>query len=61
MEQKKEEAQELAELLIDAETRIGELTKLIKGAKNQYDASNSGVTSKIDQLKDLGLIGIIQT
>ena len=40
-EQKKEEAQMLAEALIDAEVRIGDLLKTIPKAKNQYDKCNS--------------------
>lgn len=40
-EQKREEAQMLAEALIDAEVRIGDLLKQIPKAKNQYDKCNS--------------------
>lgn len=40
-EQKKEEAQMLAEALLDAEVRIGDLLKQIPKAKNQYDKCNS--------------------
>lgn len=36
-EQKREEAQMLAEALLDAEVRIGDLLKQIPKAKNQYD------------------------
>jgi len=57
-EQKKEEAQNLAELLIDAEVRIGQLTKLIepsKGLRTDLELSNSAVTrSKKEQLENLG-------
>lgn len=44
MEQKREEAQMLAEALIDAEVRIGDLLKTIPKAKNQYGKDN-GVQS----------------
>ncbi len=40
-EQKREEAQMLAEALIDAEVRIGDLLKQIPKVKNQYDKCNS--------------------
>lgn len=40
-EQKKEEAQMLAEALLDAEVRIGDLLKTIPKMKNQYDKCSS--------------------
>lgn len=50
-EQKKEEAQMLAEALIDAEVRIGDLLKLIPKAKNQYDKCNSQQCEKQKETK----------
>lgn len=43
--QKRDEARMLSEALLDAEVRVGELTKRIPKAKNQYSASNTAVTS----------------
>lgn len=61
-EQKKEEAQWLAELLIDAEVKIGEITSKIKYRKNfhgnQYKSTNECgqvAQDKLDQLKKIGL------
>lgn len=45
-DQKKQECSMLAEALLDAETRLGDLLKQIPKAKNQYkNASDSGVDS----------------
>lgn len=56
--QKKEEAQMLAEALLDAEVRLGEILNAMPKAKNQYkSASNSAVTSistKEQAIKELG-------
>jgi site-specific DNA-methyltransferase (adenine-specific) len=56
--QKKEEAQMLAEALLDAEVRIGEILIKMPKAKNQYEsASNSavtGITTKEQATKELG-------
>jgi len=62
MEQKKEEAQELAELLIDAETRIGELIKEIpkdQGKRTDLELIDSTVDklpkkTKQEKVKELG-------
>lgn len=53
-EQKLQEAQEIAEAVLDAEVKIGELTSKMEKASNQY-ASNSGVTTKHEQLANIGL------
>lgn len=57
-QQKKEEAQMLAEALLDAEVRIGEIFSNMPKAKNQYEsASNSdvtGISTKEDTAKKLG-------
>lgn len=53
--QKLHEAQDIADAVLDAEVRIGELTARMPKAKNQHDASNSGVTSKRDQLAGIGI------
>jgi hypothetical protein len=62
-EQKKEEAQALAEILIDAETKIGELLKDIPKAKeNQHTKkmqSNSTVTLQTKQKKLKNLVSMI--
>lgn len=50
-EQKREEAQMLAEALIDAEVRIGDLLKQIPKAKNQYDKCNSQHCEKQKETK----------
>lgn len=50
-EQKKEEAQMLAEALLDAEVRIGDLLKTIPKAKNQYDKCNSQQCEKQKETK----------
>lgn len=56
--QKKEEAHMLAEALLDAEVRIGEILEKMPKAKNQYEsASNSAVTgiaTKEQATKELG-------
>ena len=56
--QKKEEAQMLAEALLDAEVRIGEILSKMPKAKNQYEsASNStvtGIETKEAAAKELG-------
>ena len=55
--QKKEEAQMLAEALLDAEVRIGEILNAMPKAKNQY-AMDSGVqskfTPKLEAAQELG-------
>lgn len=53
-EQKLQEAQEIAEAVLDAETKLGELTSKMAKAANQY-ASNSGVTTKNEQLEQVGI------
>ena len=54
-EQKLQEAQDLADAVLDAEVRIGELTAELPKAKNQHkSACNSGVTSKEEKLDDMG-------
>lgn len=53
-EQKLQEAQEIAEAVLDAEVKIGELTKQMEKGINRY-SSNSGVTPKNKQLEDIGL------
>lgn len=53
-EQKLQEAQEIAEAVLDAEAKIGELTSRMEKASNQY-ASNSGVTTKTKQLDSIGI------
>lgn len=50
-EQKKEEAQMLAEALLDAEVRIGDLLKQIPKVKNQYDKCNSQQCEKQKETK----------
>lgn len=54
-EQKLQEAQEIAEAVLDAETKLGELTAKMQKSVNQYSAKDSGVRSKSDQLEDLGI------
>lgn len=55
-EQKKREAQELGEAVLDAETKVGELMARVPKAKNQYDnAVVSGVHStKADVIEQAG-------
>ena len=54
-EQKREEAQMLAEALIDAEVRIGDLLKKLPKAKNQYaGVSGEPSTSKYKKAEELG-------
>lgn len=53
-EQKLQEAQEIAEAVLDAETKLGELTSEMEKAANQY-ASNSGVTTKKEKLEQIGI------
>ena len=53
-EQKLNEAQEIAEAVLDAEMKLGELTSKMEKAANQY-ASNSGVTTKKEKLEEIGL------
>lgn len=50
-EQKKEEAQMLAEALLDAEVRIGDLLKQIPKVKNQYDKCISQQCEKQKETK----------
>ena len=59
-EQKLIEAQDIAEAVLDAEVKIGELTAQIEKAKNQYTiqkAIDSGVDSKTkaETLKEIGI------
>lgn len=53
-EQKLLEAQEIAEAVLDAEVKIGELTKEMKKGTNRF-SSNNGVTPKKEQLNEIGL------
>ena len=54
-EQKLQEAQEIAEAVLDAEAKIGELTsKMEKATVNQYVQSNTAVT-KQNQLDSIGI------
>ena len=55
-EQKLLEAQEIAEAVLDAEAKIGELTAKIPKAKNQHDAIRNGADStKKSQLAEIGI------
>lgn len=55
-EQKLKEAQEIAEAVLDAEVKIGELTARIPKAKNQHDAIRNGADStKQSQLASIGI------
>ena len=58
-EQKLAEAQEIAEAVLDAETKLGELTSKLKTMQGQrkdlQHIPNSGEKSKKEQLKDLGI------
>lgn len=56
-EQKLQEAQEIAEAVLDAETKLGELTSRMEtaqGKRKDLEHSNSGVT-KSEQLEQIGL------
>lgn len=53
-EQKLAEAQDIAEAVLDAEVKIGELTSKMKKGVNRF-SSNSGVTPKKKQLEDIGI------
>lgn len=53
-EQKLQEAQEIAEAVLDAEMKIGELTSKMEKAKNQYAIDNA-VGSKKQQLEKVGI------
>jgi len=58
-EQKLHEAQEIAEAVLDAEIRIGELTEKIPKAINQYkSATDNGVDGKKTKSATLSEIGI---
>lgn len=55
-EQKLQEAQEIAEAFLDAETKLGELTAKMEKASNQYSARDNGVHStKTEQLEEIGI------
>lgn len=55
-QQKLQEAQEIAEAVLDAEVQIGKLTAAIPKAKNQYDAIRNGADStKSKVLKEAGI------
>lgn len=58
-EQKLQEAQEIAEAVLDAETKLGELTKAMETAQGQRKdlehIPNGGVKSKKEQLQELGI------
>lgn len=58
-EQKLEEAQEIAEAVLDAETKLGELTSKMeqtKGARTDIKPTDSGVPkSKAQQLEEIGI------
>ena len=49
-----QEAQEIAEAVLDAEAKIGELTKDMEKAVNQY-AIRNGAESKSSQLQSVGI------
>ena len=56
-EQKLQEAQEIAEAVLDAETKLGELTKAMEtaqGKRKDLEHSNTVVT-KSEQLKEIGI------
>ena len=53
-EQKLREAQDIADAVLDAEVRIGELTRKMSKATNQYALPNGG-KSKTEQLSEIGL------
>ena len=47
---------EIAEAVLDAEAKIGELTSKMEKATNQYSAKDSGVHStKSEQLEQIGI------
>jgi len=53
-EQKLHEAQEIAEAVLDAETKLGELTSKMEKAINQYASPTDG-KSKKERLQELGI------
>ena len=53
--QKLAEAQGIAEIVLDAEIKVGELTSKMEKAVNQYSAKDSGVHSKSKQLEEIGI------
>lgn len=55
-EQKLLEAQEIAEAVLDAEAKIGELTARMTKASNQH-ARDNGVTTKTDAMRQAGFSG----
>ena len=54
-EQKLQEAQEIAEAVLDAETKLGELTSKMEKAVNQYSANRNSAKSKKEQLEEVGI------
>lgn len=54
-EQKLQEAQEIAEAVLDAETKLGELTSQMEKAVNQHSANRNGAKSKKEQLAEIGI------
>lgn len=55
-QQKLQEAQEIAEAVLDAEVQIGKLTSELPKAKNQHDAIRNGADStKSEALKEAGI------
>lgn len=54
-EQKLNEAQEIAEAVLDAEMKLGELTAKMEKAVNQHSANRNGAKSKREQLAEIGL------
>lgn len=54
-EQKLQEAQEIAEAVLDAETKIGELTAQMQKASNQYAKDNGVHSTKAQQLEQIGI------
>lgn len=54
-EQKLQEAQEIAEAVLDAETKLGELTSKMEKAVNQHSAIRNGAKSKKEQLEEVGI------
>lgn len=55
-EQKLQEAQEIAEAVLDAETKLGELTsKMVKATANQYTVQSNTSVTKQKQLEQIGL------
>ena len=55
-EQKLEEAQEIAEAVLDAEAKLGELTsQMEKATANQYTVQSNSSVTKQKQLADIGL------